>query len=54
MIATVLNTKINEGETKIPDPNGLMTTTVQIQKMLRLRIKFLVMLNILLALNLIS
>ena len=46
---TTLNTKINEVENKIPDTSGLMTTNVP-----KLRINFLIMINILLLLNLIS
>ena len=45
---TVLNTKISEAENKIPDNNSLVTTTFLIQKLVKLSIKLLIMLNILL------
>ena len=46
MITTVLNTKISDVQNKVPDTSSLVTTTVL--KTGKLRIKFLIMLNILL------
>ena len=55
MCRIVLNTKIREVESRIPDTSGLVTTTVLETNILeKLRIKFLIMLNILLLLILIS
>ena len=50
----VLNTKISEVENKIPDTSILLTTIVLIQKLVKLIIRFLIMLKILLLKNLIS
>ena len=50
----ILNTEISETENKIPDISTLVTTTFLIQKLEKLRTKFLIMLNILLLMNLIS
>ena len=52
--STVLNTKISEAENKIPDTSSLVATTVLNAKLGKLRIKFLIMQNILLLLNLIE
>ena len=52
--ANVLNTKISEVENKIPDTSILLTTIVLIQKLVKLIIRFLIMLKILLLKNLIS
>ena len=54
MTATVLNTKISDFEDKIPDTSSLVTTALPIKKLLELRTKFLIILNILLLKNLIS
>ena len=51
---TVLNSKISEVENSIPDTINLVTATVLIQKLVKLRIKFLIVLKILLLRNLIS
>ena len=52
---TVLNRKINEVENKIPDISGLVTTLMfLIQKLVKLKIKFLIMLNLSLLKSLIS
>ena len=50
--ATVLNTKISEVENKIWDTSSLVTTNILNTKIVNLRIKFLIMLNILLLKNL--
>ena len=52
--STVLNTKISEAENKIPDTSSLVATTVLNAKLGKLRIKFLIMQNTLLLLNLIE
>ena len=54
VIKTVLNIKISTVENKILDTSGLETAVVIDTKINELRIKFLIMLNILLLLNLIS
>ena len=51
---TVLNTKISEFENKIPNTSSLVNTTVPTTKISEIQKKFLIMLNILLLLNLIS
>ena len=43
MTATVLNTKINEVEMKIPDTSGLITTTALNKELVKLKVKFLVL-----------
>ena len=43
MSATILNTKIIEIENKVPDITGLVTTVSVNTKMVKLRIKFLVL-----------
>ena len=43
MTATVLNTKINEVEIKIPDTSGLITTTALNKELVKLKVKFLVL-----------
>ena len=48
MTTTVFTIKTNEAEDKIPDTSSLVTTTVCYKKIVKLRIKFLIMLNILL------
>ena len=52
--STVLNTKISEAENKIPDTSSLVAATVLNTTLVKLRIKFLIMQNILLLLNLIE
>ena len=54
MTTIVLNTKISEVESKIPDICRLMLQLFLTQKLVELRIKFLIMLNKLLLKNLIS
>ena len=54
MTTIVLNTKISEVEKKVPDSSSLVTTTVLNTKLVKLRIQFLTIVNILLILNLIS
>ena len=51
---TVLNAKITEVGNKIPDTSNLVTATALNTKLMKLRIKFLIMINIVLLLNLIS
>ena len=52
---TVLNTEISEVENKIPDTGSLVTTSILNTKIgEKLRAKFLIMLNTLLLMNLIS
>ena len=51
MTATVLNTKISE---VVPDISSLVTTTALNTKLMKLTIKFLIMINILQLKNLIS
>ena len=51
---TVMKTKISLIENKIPDDSSLVTTTVVNTKLSDLRIKFLIMLSILLLKNLIT
>ena len=43
MTTTVLNTKTNESEIKIPDTSCLMTTTALNKKLEKLKVKFLVL-----------
>ena len=50
----VLNTKMSEVDNKMPNLSGLVTTTVWILKLVELRVKFLIMINILLLQNLTS
>ena len=54
MTSTVCNTKIAEVEKKISNVSCLVTTTVLIQNLGKLRKRYLIMLNILLLLNLIN
>ena len=54
MTSTVLNTEIDEVENKIPDTSSLVKQLFLIQKLVKLRIKFQIMLNTLILLNLIS
>ena len=49
-----MNTKVNEVENKVLDTNDLVTTTVLNEKISEVDKKFLIMINILLLLNLIS
>ena len=44
---TVFHTKINEVENKRPNIQNLVTTTVWTQKLMKLRIKLLIIINIL-------
>ena len=48
MTSTVLNTEIDEVENKIPDTSSLVKQLFLIQKLVKLRIKFQIMLNTLL------
>ena len=50
----VLNTKISEVEDKIPNTGNLVTTTVFIQKLVKLRTKFLIIVIIILLKNFIG
>ena len=50
----VLNTKISEVEHKIPNTGNLVTTTVFIQKLVKLRTKFLIIVIIILLKNFIG
>ena len=54
MTTTVLDTKISEVVNKIPDTSNLVTTSVLNTKIIELRIKFLVVLNIILLKNFIN
>ena len=54
MTATVLNAKISEAENKIPDASNLVNTAVLNKKVVKLRTKFLIMINILLLLILMN
>ena len=54
MATTFLNTKIIEVENKSPDASGLATTAFIMQKLEKLKIKLLIMINILLLLNLMN
>ena len=51
---TVFSTEISEVENKILDTSSLVTTMFLIQKLVKLRIKFLIRLNILLLKNVMS
>ena len=50
----VSNVKISKVENKIPNTSGLVNTTIMNKKLVKLRIKFLIMIKILLFQNLIS
>ena len=54
MTTTVLNTKISGLKNKLRDKSNLVTGTVLNKKIAKLRIKFLIILNILLLKNLIN
>ena len=54
MTTTVVNTKISEVENKISNTNSLEAATILNTTLVNLRIKFLIILNILLLKNLIS
>ena len=54
MTTAVLNTKVSEVENKISSTSGLVTTTVLKTKISEVENKFLLMINILLLVTLIS